>query len=423
MPFVAAVSMLLVGCSDSDNPTPNPPTPDSPDNEEVQPLPTMKSIDLSAKERDAMGKLQAFAFDLNAKALSMTAEVFNGNSGNFCLSPVSASMCLTLVANSVDEPQRSKIVKMFGFDNIDELNTLNTKLMQYLPASENGAKMSLANSVWFSDKHSVATDFTQLMAENFGASVKGLTIPSDEAINTINGWCARHTDNMIPEIIQSMDPETLAIWLNAISFAGAWDNPFKANLTTTEKFNGKDEATNVKMMHRTFIGRYSEKDGISMVSLPFKGESYEMNILTGQANMTNQPLTADLYDGLLHNVCEAEIELALPRFTSNTRADLMPVMQSMGLSLDNMTLTAMGLPENLIAQSTKVIQGASMAINEEGAKIAAVTITSTATSTGNEPEYRHIKFTVDRPFQFVVRNTVTGAIVFMGRINNLPNAE
>jgi len=57
-------------------------------------------------------------------------------------------------------------------------------------------------------------------------------------------------------------------------------------------------------------------------------------------------------------------------------------------------------------------------VNEVGTEAAAVTVTGMATtSAGSEPSF--IPFIADHPFVFVIRETTTNTILFMGRVSAL----
>lgn len=72
----------------------------------------------------------------------------------------------------------------------------------------------------------------------------------------------------------------------------------------------------------------------------------------------------------------------------------------------------------------KAVQRAMIEVNEEGSEAAAVTaIVGGTTATTAEPiRIPPIVFRADHPFLFFLRDRVTGAILFMGRVNAPPAA-
>lgn len=422
-----AASVCLWSCSeDTPEPQVQPEQPGQPSQPELpgvpSNLPTIESITLTPAESNAMKQFGDFALRLNDAALSLGTDVFGSANGNYSLSPVSATICLALYANSIDEPQRSATVKALGFDRIEDLNALVTKLLQFLPSPTNGAVTQITNAVWYSDSFSVTDSYTKLMADNFGATVAPLDMLSPAALATVNDWCKTNTLGMIPAILERIDPETTAMWLNAVYFAGTWMSKFDKEKTSRETFHGSNGDTTVDMMHNTIGGvYYSKADDLEKITLSFEGWNYEAELILG--GDANASLTAEELSTLRSKDRTVKAELTLPRFKLASNANLTPVLESLGLVSTGSTFTAMGLPavEKLIRFESK--QKTAMSIDEEGAKVAAVTYEGIATSPGPEPEPDFVKFTVDRPFRFMVRNTVTGAIILMGRVCNLPDAQ
>lgn len=75
-------------------------------------------------------------------------------------------------------------------------------------------------------------------------------------------------------------------------------------------------------------------------------------------------------------------------------------------------------PEGLVI--SKVIHQANIDVVEQGttASAATVVIGRATTGGGPEPTPLHVAFHVDRPFLYFIRETTSGAVLFMGRIND-----
>lgn len=420
-----AASVCLWSCSeDTPEPQVQPEQPEQPSQPELpgvpSNLPTVESITLTPAESNAMKQFGDFALRLNDAALSLGTDVFGNADGNYSLSPVSATICLALYANSIDEPQRSATVKALGFDRIEDLNTLVTKLLQFLPSPTNGAVTQITNAVWYSDSFSVTDSYTKLMADNFGATVAPLDMLSPVALATVNDWCKTNTLGMIPAILDRIDPETTAMWLNAVYFAGTWLSKFDKEKTTRETFHGSNGDTTVDMMHNLVGGCYSECAGLQRATLRFNGDNYLFDIIMG--GDVNAPLSADELAALkIEEFYGDPIDISLPRFSVGCRAELTKAIESIGIITTGTTFTAMGFPATEKLANFEFINKTAMSVDEEGAKVAAISSLGIGTDNGQEPQI--VKFTVDRPFRFMVRNTVTGAIILMGRVCNLPDAQ
>jgi serpin B len=115
------------------------------------------------------------------------------------------------------------------------------------------------------------------------------------------------------------------------------------------------------------------------------------------------------------------VHLVLPRFHAELSIDLMPGLQALGagiaLDCDRADFTGMasvrvGPREPLCIG--RALQKVYIDVDEEGTEAAAVTGIGMVTTTSAPPP--PIEFVVDRPFLFILRDEITGADLFIGRI-------
>ncbi|HWV41375.1 serpin family protein, partial [Pseudorhodoplanes sp.] len=118
-----------------------------------------------------------------------------------------------------------------------------------------------------------------------------------------------------------------------------------------------------------------------------------------------------------------QVALSLPKFKFEFAADLIAPFKPLGMrkvfdpaQSDLSGLT--GQPREK-AQSTidQIAHRAVIEVAEEGTEAAgatAVVVTTRTMAPGHQPE----RFTVDRPFMFVIADDKTGAILFAGRVSD-----
>jgi len=412
--MLIALGLIATACS-SEEPKGNE-APIVEANEDVKPLPTTKDIVLSRSEEDAMNRFADVSFKMSAKIAENYNKIFeNATDDNYNFSPISAIMCLSLIANSVDANTSEMIVDKLGIGSLEKLNNLNTKLLQYLPAKENAVDLRLANSVWYHNKCEISKSYKNEMAKIFAASVYGCDFTSSKSVDEVNAWVARNTENMIPGIINDLSIDAQALFVNAMYFAGNWMYEFNESNTKDGSFHGSRGDSSVKMMHGNFdLGYYADSE-IEAVVLPFSRQYYELNILM-PSDGCKTPLTSDRFKEVMNNLSGKQVNLKMPRFDIEKKAALTPMLQAMDISLSKYTLDPMGFNTDAnigmqIIQKTKII------VNEEGAKAAAATYGAPITSNGTKLD--RVTMTVDRPFYYVIRNVKTGAIAMMGRLCNM----
>ncbi len=124
------VMATMTACSSEEKPTVDP------IDDSLAAEPT--KLKLSAGESAIVEVLSDFAFDTNS-AVAKKAINNAGKPTNYAYSPLNHEMALCLLANGLDEPQRGELVRILGQKNLDDLNSLNTKLYKYLCDKGNGS--------------------------------------------------------------------------------------------------------------------------------------------------------------------------------------------------------------------------------------------------------------------------------------------
>lgn len=84
-------------------------------------------IQLNDPERDVINSLDGFNHQLMQEMASRSED------GEFCVSPISVSISLAMLANSSNGTCQNQLLNALGTDDLSSLNSLNQKLMQYLP--------------------------------------------------------------------------------------------------------------------------------------------------------------------------------------------------------------------------------------------------------------------------------------------------
>lgn len=403
----------FASCSSDDNPSL--PDENAQPYDKLEPLPPNKAVAFTESDIEHLAILDRMAFTLY-NAINDNDAITDTQNGNFCLSPASAAICFTLYANSIDNPWRDQVVNSLGFKSIDEMNTLTTKLLTYLPADETGVLIKLANSVWVNNKYTISKDYKQFMQSTFRSPVSPLDISDNgHATGIINQWCKDNTEGLIKEIIDKLPEDLGVFWANALYFQGAWADKFDKTKTTKATFHGADGDTQADMMRMCFVPKYATIGKSTIVSLPFSGDTYSLDIIIG-----DNALTMSEYLTLKAAAEPALVDLSLPRFTAGCNTDLIKVYPGLYNASINSTLGTVGLPMSYTTEDVKALQKTAFVVNEDGAEGATVTEIHNSVAAGPEDELKEpISVVIDKPFNYVVRNNATGTIIFIGRVNNL----
>lgn len=388
----------------------------------VPSLGTSNAFILSDEETAALNGLHNFSFNLIS---SSCGENDTDGNGNFCISPISAALCLSMWANSVDDSTRDQIVSMMGADKIETVNELMYKLQRYLPSDITRAEVCLANSVWYTDKYQVSKQYGDFMTKQYGAAVMPFS-DTNTLSRLLDEWCNVNTEGMIPSFPAVVTPETDVLWVNALYFADRWSTPFEKESTTISPFHGTNHTTDVEMMNSTEILGYAEFDGYKAVNKYFENREYACYIIVPDdamiLNKNSFPLSLQTFTAIKNKMEDYEVTFSMPKFELETNADLLAAYQNMGLNTQNTALSGMGFLDG-VTGNANARQTSSIATDEDGARLAAISTVGWGSSLGYTPVYPKVEFKIDRPFIFIISNRVSGAIMMAGRVCNLPNAK
>lgn len=373
-----------------------------------------KDIVLSRSEEQITNENVKFAFSLFNKVNELEKE-----KNNWMISPFSASVALSMIANGADGNTLAELQDALGFKDfsMDEINNYYKRLDAELKALDNTAKLSIANSVWIDNSLSIYDSFAKVNKEMYNAPVTKLDLSAPEALTTINKWCADKTENLIPQILEEMPKDMAACFLNALYFKGIWKNKFKKSDTKNEIFTCVGGRTkSVKMMRQREELYCWSNETFALAEFPYGNEAFSMVILLPQENKSLEEsleqFTSDCWTESVE-MEKKELDVRFPRFELKSEISLIEAMKAMGVT------EAFDIRANFSKfSSTETFisllkQSAYIKVDEEGTEAAVVTMGGKI-SIANMLEQG--KFYMNRPFAFLIKEKSTGTILFMGKI-------
>ena len=325
-------------------------------------------------EGGTAGAVPSFAFGLFQEVVS------NDGSDVVFISPMSASLALSMTANGASGSTQREMLSALGFD------------------------------------------FSRKIRKNYDAVVTNLDFSDPASPSVINQWCSDNTAGRIDKMIEAIDPATQLYLLNALYFKGLWTTPFDPALTREDIFHGDSNDSQVKFMHnKAYFPYYSGTEG-SMVELPYGEEgNFVMDVLMPADGISVDDfvsaLDKELLDKLSGSLQTDEIRLTLPSFKAEYETTLNNVLQRLGMKeafTSSADFSAMS-KDNLMISEVK--QKTFIEVNEEGSEAAAITSVGMMRTSLGPPE--PFSFTVDRPFVFLIRERTSGTLLFMGIVRNL----
>ena len=343
--------------------------------------------------------------------------------GSNVVSPMSVTYLMAMLANGAEASTREEIMDAIGakdFD-IDEMNAFYAYLIRRAKTADKQTTLNIANYIALNKEFKLKKKFASTIADSYQGAVESLEFTNPESTKRINGWCSEHTNNMIPTIIDQVEPSAVAYILNAIYFNGTWTDKFDKNNTKKEQFNGYTrDIMYVDMMHRNAKYYYTSNDVYSAVTLPYGSGAYSMTVILPNEGKFISDLTktlnADTIASLRRNMEECLVDLKLPRFTTEMKLPLKGIVAKLGApSMFDATRADFSSFANGNVYVSEMLQKAKIEVSEEGTKAAAVTMGMVKLTSMRPQEPRRVDFHCDRPFVYMIQDNYTGAILFMGQ--------
>lgn len=355
-----------------------------------------------------------FAFDLFGQIVHEQPDA------NIFISPFSVSTVLQMIDNGAAGATKQEMERVLHTDGLptEALNAACESLNQSLKEQTN-VILELANAIWYKQGILLKPGFVSVNKEFFQAELGAVDFDRPQSAQTINDWADRNTHGKIQQVVQwPFEPATRVVLANAIYFKGKWETPFDQKDTKPHAFHlagGGEKQVPTMWQHGHFA--YQLGEDFQAVRLPYAGRRLWMDVFLPDTNCSLTKLLARFNTGsernkLLTWFLEREGTLALPRFKLEYDVRLNDSLQALGMkrAFHGGDFSAMS-DEPLEVSEAK--QKSYIEVNEEGTEAAAVTVGIMRATAVLRP-LKPFEMIVDRPFFFVIEDSLTQSVLFMG---------
>jgi serpin B len=365
----------------------------------------------------------------NAFAVDLYAQL-SRQPGNLFFSPESISTAFGMAYAGARGQTATEMEHVFHFTLPPEkLHTAMGALLAEMNAQHKGYELRVADALWAQQDANFEANYLKLVQSDYAAGFHRVNFKlSPESVRaTINAWVEKQTNDKIKDLISpgALNPTTRLVLTNAIYFKGNWQDQFDKEATQKEEFHlSVAQWVMTPMMHRTGGYQYYDGGTFQALELPYSGNEISMVVLLprqtdGLAALEHSFTARAARDWIQKLEPVDKVILSLPRFTMTQQFELSSALSTMGMaqafSSDADFSGMTGRPDFAISAA---IHKAFIDVDEQGTEAAAATaIVMYATAMHREfPEPPPIVFRADHPFLFILLDTKSGSMLFLGRV-------
>jgi serpin B len=274
----------------------------------------------------------------------------------------------------------------------------------------------IANSLWLNQNFCFEPAFLTPTQQCYAAKVTNADFHAPTTVSDINQWVKENTQGKIGPVVQTLDPLTALLIINAIYFKGRWAKPFDQENTKERDFTLlTGEKKLMPMMSQSDDYRYYQGHNYQAVRLPYRESEkprLSMTIFLPKrgTRLSNFPLLNHWQEWRTGSTFR---EGTIVLVTLNGALSALGMAEA--FSQDQADFSQMAkVPKSQNLYISNVEHQAFVEVNEEGTVAAAVTYSDMRCTSAAKPE--PFEMIVDHPFFFTIQDDGTGTVLFLGAI-------
>lgn len=372
----------------------------------------------------------------NRFALNLYREIAK-HEGNLFFAPFSVYSTLALAYAGASDDTAAELGSALGVTGDDALfhQQLGALIRDLNGDHGRGYTLRIASGMFGDRDAKFAPEFVELGTREYGAGIEAVDLAQPErARQRINSWIEKRTHGDVAELVPqgSLSPLTLLVAANAMRFSAHWAERFAAIHTQNAPFRTTSgETVSVPTMHHKFDGTVesgtlvphvhcNEEPGLRVAEISYEDDEVGMAILLPTNDEPLRDLEAALdverLSALLSGMrtCGG-LEIALPRFDFRTELSLTESLKALGIerAFDSELAEFTKLEQQPRSISVSdVLHEAHVHVDERGTDASGASGSAFVLTAPPTP------FNAERDFVFLIRDRLTGAILFMGRVSD-----
>ena len=418
---VMAAALLLGGCAGK-KPSQTPLVDDPSIKAEVR-FDDVKDTEFDKDLMDSEYKRYSFSL------LSQTIKDY-GSDGNVMVSPASIMMALDMVAAGAKGDTLRQLTDLFAEGQAPLSQQAYAASMMDKINNAKDVDFACANAVWNNENmlgNSVNTKYVDYIRRTFLAEYT-VTAFNNKTHEEINGWIYDHTDKKIKDMLDELDPSTVMVLVNAITFDGKWDEPYKKDNVKEGDFTASDGSVQKATFLSDTSNVYFETDKATGFIKNYKGGEYAfLAILPKDASISANEFAKDFtskdYEAFIGSrTTEYKVHSRMPEFKSDFKLLMNKTVSNLGAK--NMFEPGLadfsgiaGAPGSIYVST--VLHQTHIEVDANGTKASAATVVTMTKGMNIEDTSNDRYVDCDRPYVYAIVDTKTMAPVFIGTVNKI----
>jgi serpin B len=375
----------------------------------------MSTTEIARTANSLVSAYENFGFRLLARLAEQDAHK------NVFISPFSVAIALAMTYNGARGETEQAIAETLSLTglSLQEINAASESLLSMGDNLDPQVKLAVANSIWVRQGITLASDFIQRLRDSYDSEATNLNFGNPEAATVINQWVSDKTQEKIKKLVTpDLISDAILILINAVYFKGTWAKQFDKDRTEERDFILLDGSHKLHpMMSQSGCYAYYESEKFQAVSLPYGEGRVSMYIFLPKQSLPigefQALLNVENWQYWIAQFDEREGDIVLPRFKVEYKTKLKDTLGALGMGVafeKNADFGGIGAGDLVISE---VIHKTFIDVNEEGTEAAAATAVMMPRMGGFQSRSR-FSMVIDRPFFYAIRDSQTGALLFMG---------
>ncbi|RWS27563.1 serpin B13-like isoform X3 [Leptotrombidium deliense] len=399
---------------------------------------SVSSGDLEPNENKSRN-LDPLATSNTMLTFKLLKELNNMNTASTCFSPISILMAFSSLTagTKADSTTQKELMGALQLNRsgLLEMNQVNEQFFNFNREINNvnhdNCTLKMANKILVQKKFDIKGEYKKNVRENYNSSIDEVDFASEEEniLDTINDWVNNETNRTISKLFDKpLDELSRMVMLNVVYFKGIWKHKFEKESEEKDFYSYGTESKSKKLMfmQNEAPRKHYANNMYTIVKIEYSCKLLEFYIvlpkeLDGLKKILKYFETPENYfkfTNQTENMNETRVKLSLPRFKLESNLDLKKVMKNLGLSetiFENEEFTEIA---DTNIRLSKAFQKVSVVVNEEGTKATAATVTGITSRMVQS--IKSVNVNVNRPFLFMIKQSNTKIIWFIGCVFDIP---